>query len=113
MDDDVRKSVRRLLRIAGIGLMCLACRDVGGEQAGGDKSRLRLDPTAYVQLDLRAFPGWSVPAAVERPLRADEAELRRARLGLEGRWRRVFLYGSGVGTATPLGRFAPGISSFR
>lgn len=47
-----------------------------------------LAPTGYLQLDFRAFPGWDVTPGEGRMAR-DTVELRRARLGLDGTWRRI------------------------
>jgi phosphate-selective porin len=45
----------------------------------------RLDLTGYLQFDFAAFPNWSVAEG----LRRQGSELRRARVGLEGKWRRL------------------------
>jgi hypothetical protein len=45
-------------------------------------------PRAYVQLDWRGYPDWPVTPGGGR-LEFDTFEVRRARVGLEGRWRRL------------------------
>lgn len=47
-----------------------------------------MTPTGYVQFDLRAWPDWDVTPGSGR-MRFDTFELRRARPGIEGRWKRV------------------------
>lgn len=42
----------------------------------------------YVQFDWRAYPGWDVRTGSGR-LNHDRLEVRRARIGAEGRWKRV------------------------
>jgi phosphate-selective porin len=51
-----------------------------------DAADFRLRLTGYVQADFRSYEDWTV---AEEALRADEAEWRRLRLGLDGRWRRL------------------------
>ncbi len=43
-------------------------------------------PTAVVQLDVRAFPGWDLDPSDTR-LRRETFEVRRVRVGLDGAWR--------------------------
>ncbi|MEQ1758820.1 MAG: porin [Vicinamibacterales bacterium] len=47
-----------------------------------------LAAAGYLQFDLRAFPGWDVTPGEGRVSR-DTVEVRRARIGVEGRWRRA------------------------
>lgn len=51
-----------------------------------DAADFRVRLTGYVQADFRSYDDWTV---AEEALRADEAEWRRLRLGLDGRWRRL------------------------
>jgi len=48
-------------------------------------SDFRLNLTGYVQFDFATFPNWEV----EPGLRRESSELRRARIGVEGKWRRL------------------------
>lgn len=48
----------------------------------------QVDPRAYVQFDWRGYPDWPVTPGSGR-LAFDTFEVRRARIGLDGRWRRL------------------------
>ncbi len=58
------------------------------QEPASDAGRLTVAPTGYIQFDLRAFPGWDATPGTGRLNRAT-AEIRRARVGLEGSWRRI------------------------
>jgi hypothetical protein len=45
-------------------------------------------PRGYVQLDWRGYPGWDVPTGSGR-LNHEPLEVRRARVGFDGQWRRL------------------------
>jgi phosphate-selective porin len=64
-----------------------AAQDVQPE-SGRQTSAFRVEPRAYVQLDWRGYPDWPLTPGGGR-LEFDTVEVRRARLGLEGRWRRL------------------------
>jgi phosphate-selective porin len=51
------------------------------------KGDLKLTPTAYVQGDLRAFPGWDVDLP---GLRSDWGDVRRARVGGEAKYKELY-----------------------
>lgn len=59
-----------------------------GPGAGVSRGDFRFNLTGYVQADLRRYPNWDVDES-EGPLRADDREVRRVRVGFEGRWRRL------------------------
>ncbi len=61
---------------------------VARAQAAPNSDTFTLVPNAYVQFDVRAFPGWDVTPGAGRVAR-DTLELRRARLGVEGTWHRI------------------------
>ncbi len=73
----------------------LLARGAGAGDAGfqawppawSSASGARVALTGFVQLDARAFPGWEV-AGAEASARAEAAEARRGRLGVEGEWGR-------------------------
>lgn len=74
-----------------VGLLVLGCPDVAQAQDGTDSSStsgFELEPTGYVQFDMRAYPDWGVTPGSGR-LRFDSFELRRARPGVAGRWKRL------------------------
>jgi phosphate-selective porin len=48
----------------------------------------RVEPRAYVQFDWRGYPDWPLSPGGGR-LEYDTFEIRRARVGLDGRWRRL------------------------
>lgn len=49
---------------------------------------VRLKPIGYAQFDVRAFPGWG-QAPDGTDLHIGRGEIRRLRLGFEGRWQRL------------------------
>lgn len=86
--------------LAGLGSACLCGLTAAAEPTGlcpwpprwtSASGQLRLELTGHLQLDTRAFDGWSVAGDVDDSLRADEAEVRRARVGLTARWQRLDL----------------------
>jgi len=50
--------------------------------------RFEVNPRAYVQFDWRGYPDWPIEPGGGR-LEFDTFEIRRARIGVDGRWRRV------------------------
>ena len=58
------------------------------EATAGSKApgALALTPTAFVQVDLRGFPGWDLDPDDTR-LRRETFEFRRVRAGVDGSWR--------------------------
>lgn len=58
------------------------------QQPAGANPEFELTPTGYVQLDWRSYPDWNIPPGTGR-LNRDTFEVRRVRLGLDGRWRRL------------------------
>jgi len=51
-------------------------------------SRFEVNPRAYVQFDWRGYPDWPIEPGGGR-LEFDTFEIRRARIGVDGRWRRL------------------------
>ena len=81
------------MRLAPTGvLLCgalLAAADVTHAQQPTAASReFEFTPTGYVQLDWRGYPDWDVPTGTGR-LNHETFEVRRARVGIDGRWRRL------------------------
>jgi len=56
--------------------------------AGTANEDFEFTPSGYVQFDWRGYPGWDVPTDTGR-LNRDTFEVRRLRLGVDGRWRRL------------------------
>ncbi len=53
-----------------------------------DRPAFRVEPRGYLQFDWRGYPDWPVTPGGGR-LEFNTFEVRRARIGLDGRWRRV------------------------
>jgi len=90
----------RPLLLATLGGLCLCGPARAADPAGfgawpprwsSPSGSLKLELTGHLQLDARAFDGWSVAGDGGDSLRADETEVRRARVGLEARWERLEL----------------------
>lgn len=47
-----------------------------------------ISPRGYVQFDWREYPDWTVPLGSDR-LNRERLEVRRARVGVDGRWKQV------------------------
>jgi hypothetical protein len=47
-----------------------------------------LSPRGYIQFDWREYPDWTVPLGGDR-LNRQHLEIRRARVGVDGRWKQV------------------------
>lgn len=77
----VRSAAILVVLLAGVATPLLA-------QTTQDDGRLTLSPRGYVQFELWAFPGWGVVAGQGR-VSQDNLQVRRARLGLDGSWRRL------------------------
>jgi len=80
------------IRLRGT-LVCaamLACAAAAHAQdaATTSNAEFEISPTGYVQLDWRGYPDWDVPTGTGR-LNRDNFEVRRVRLGVDGRWRRL------------------------
>lgn len=93
----MRVSVRRALRAALVAGVAVAAAPVSAQEGwefgaeglnfrGGD---FRLQLGGYVQGDFRAYHDWEAGDEDTGLLRSDTAELRRARIGLEARYRRL------------------------
>lgn len=74
--------------ILAVGLAALPSRAQPPEEAAAAKAQGDFDwtPTAFVQIDLRAFPDWKLGADDTR-LQREGFEVRRVRAGIDGRWR--------------------------
>jgi hypothetical protein len=76
---------------AGVVLCAVLLAGAGTAQAqqpAAANPEFEFTPTGYVQLDWRGYPDWDVPTGSGR-LNRDTFEVRRARLGVDGRWRRL------------------------
>ena len=88
--------VRRLRRSGRVvacvaAAMCLHAEPARGQQpeaSGDEKKAFEIAPRGYIQLDWRGFPDWTVAPGTGR-LTYDTVEVRRARVGLDGRVRQV------------------------
>lgn len=80
-----QRSIPLLSLVACLGLPAAPAAAAALEWTSGD---FKIAPAGYIQGDLRAFPNWDldVESGAERN---EEAELRRARVGFEGEWKRV------------------------
>ena len=58
------------------------------QQPAAANPEFEFTPTGYVQLDWRSYPDWHVPTGTGR-LNRDTFEVRRVRLGVDGRWQRL------------------------
>jgi hypothetical protein len=56
--------------------------------AGQNDGTFEFAPRGYVQFDWRGYPGWDVPLGSGR-LNHEAIEVRRARVGFDGQWRRL------------------------
>ena len=90
-------TILRRLRRGGATVVCVvavialhASRVAGqqGEASGDDTRAFEFAPRGYIQLDWRGFPDWTVSPGTGR-LTYDTVEVRRARVGVDGRVRRV------------------------
>jgi phosphate-selective porin len=61
------------------------------EASGSQNQGLSVAPRGYVQLDWRGYPDWPTVPGTGR-LVYDTFEVRRARVGVDGRWGRRFSY---------------------
>ncbi len=76
-------------RSAGVILALLTCSTSPLlAQTTDDPAAFTLTPRGYVQFELWAFPGWDVVAGQGR-VSQDNVQVRRARLGIDGAWRRM------------------------
>jgi hypothetical protein len=87
----------RHLRRSGTTFLCLVtliglhARPARGQQADAPRDEDRafeIAPRGYIQLDWRGFPDWTVAPGTGR-LTYDTLEVRRARVGVDGRVRQV------------------------
>lgn len=74
--------------VSAIVAACLvAALPARAQDAGPDKARpFSLTPTAYGQFDYRWYPDWDVTPGTGR-LNREAFEVRRIRVGLDGRWK--------------------------
>jgi hypothetical protein len=81
-------AVRTVLLFA----LLMVSRPVGAQEPQAETAQrtptFEVAPRAYVQFDWRGYPEWPVTPGGGR-LEYDTFEVRRARLGLDGRWRRL------------------------
>ena len=74
-----------------VALSCLHVSLAGAQQADAprdDNRAFEIAPRGYIQLDWRGFPEWTVAPGTGR-LTYDTLEVRRARVGVDGRVRQV------------------------
>jgi phosphate-selective porin len=75
------------MRIPVLAAACVALPAVAAAQQGAAQGEFEITPTAYVQLDFRAFPDWPIEPGTAR-LKFDTVEVRRVRAGVDGSWKR-------------------------
>jgi phosphate-selective porin len=73
--------------LCGLVLLTAFASPSLAQSTAGDQG-LAIDPSAYIQLDFRAFPNWDPTPGTGR-LSRDSIEVRRLRAGLDGRWRKL------------------------
>jgi hypothetical protein len=74
-----------------VALTCLHASPAGAQQTDPSRDGNRafeIAPRGYIQLDWRGFPEWTMAPGTGR-LAYDTVEVRRARVGVDGRVRRV------------------------
>ena len=71
-----------------LGLVLVGATSALAQPAAPADATFEIAPRGYVQFDWRAYPDWSIPTGTGR-LNHDTFEIRRARVGTEGRWRGV------------------------
>ncbi len=81
---DAGRALRPWLAVAVLAVTAPA----SAQDAPASEPAFELAPRAYVQFDWRGYPDWPVAAGTGR-LSHDPFEVRRARVGVDGRWRRV------------------------
>lgn len=83
-----RRAVLGALALAFIDVPLASAQPPPTGQAPAPGPAFEIQPRAYVQFDWRGYPDWTVPLGTGR-LTYDALEVRRARVGVDGRWRRV------------------------
>lgn len=78
--------ISRWQRVAATVCGAVLCGVSVSARQSGESSSFSIAPTGYIQLDFRAFPQWNVAPGTGR-LNRDAVEARRARVGIEGRWK--------------------------
>ena len=58
------------------------------ERPASEQPVFEVNPRGYVQFDWRGYPEWPIEPGTGR-LEFDTFEVRRARIGVDGRWRRL------------------------
>lgn len=71
--------------VAVVALLLLASTTTFAQ---GGSSDFEISPRGYVQFDWREYPDWIVPRGSNR-LNREQLEVRRARVGVDGRWKQV------------------------
>jgi phosphate-selective porin len=69
-------------------MMAIAAARAGAQDGPSPEPAFELSPRGYVQLDWRGYPDWPVATGTGR-LNHEPFEVRRARVGVDGRWQRV------------------------
>jgi hypothetical protein len=82
---------RRAVPVFVVGCLLLLVRPAAAQQTPGETPArstptFEIAPRGYVQVDWRGYPDWTATPGSGR-LNRDTLELRRARVGLDGRWR--------------------------
>jgi hypothetical protein len=71
-----------------IAALVLSVATAGAQDASPPAPTFEIAPRGYLQLDWRSYPDWAVATGTGR-LNHDPFEVRRARVGVEGRWQGV------------------------
>jgi hypothetical protein len=74
--------------LALLAAVVLAAARVSAQEPAAPEPAFEIAPRGYVQLDWRGYPGWNVVTGSGR-LNHQPFEVRRARVGVDGRWQRV------------------------
>ena len=75
-------------RLFAIAMLVLSASGVAAQEQSASEPDFELSPRGYVQLDWRGYPDWGVATGTGR-LNHQPFEVRRARVGIDGRWQRV------------------------
>ena len=79
-------AIRRIA--AAILLVACAAPGADAQETPAPEPAFEVAPRGYVQIDWRGYPDWPIPTGTGR-LNHEPVEVRRARVGIDGRWQRV------------------------
>ena len=82
------RSVFDAVAIAAVLIVAPSAGVAFAQEGNAAEPAFEIAPRGYVQLDWRGYPDWPVPTGTGR-LNREPFEVRRARVGVDGRWRRV------------------------